>query len=241
MASFAWQPIRYLSLQDYAATLWPFKKPAFLSRVVIHHTYRPTQVDWQGRRTMDVLGRFYRAKGWPSGPHLFLAPDGIWGATPLAVPGTHAGVCNKDGIGLEIVGDFDRHTWDVGLRERVYSLVVLLLQWLGTTEAYLRGHRECLPNKSCPGTAIGMDLVRSDVQQRLFDRHFVVGVPAANIRLYPRANSLILGKALSGDVLPGHRVLGQAVNPGLPDWARVRLPDGRLGHIYAPLGRWEAV
>lgn len=238
--AFAWQTRYYPTRLEYQAALLPFAVPSWIKKVTIHHTYKPTQADWRGRRTMDVLERYYRAKGWPSGPHLFLAPDGIWAGTPLANPGTHAGVCNRDAIGLEIVGDFDGRPWDLGLRERVYMLLVVLLQWAGLTEAQVRGHRECNSPKSCPGTAIGMDIVRSDVRQRLFDRYFTVAVPAANVRLYPRTNSLIIGKASQNRSLPAHPVRGE-LYAGSDRWARVRLTDQTIGHIYAGLGNWSAV
>ena len=238
--AFAWQTTYYPDRIAYQAALCPFAKPAWIHGVTIHHTYRPTVDEWRGARTMDMLSRFYRAKGWSAGPHLFLAPDGIWAGTPLALPGVHAGVCNSTHIGLEIVGDYDQQTWSIGLRARIYDLIVLLLHWIGATEAALRGHRECLPNKSCPGAAIGMDLVRADVRERLFDRRFVVAVPAANVRLYPRTNSLILAKLGHDASVSAHPVIGESVG-GDAHWARVKLSDGRVGHVWAGLGRWEPV
>lgn len=238
--AFLWETRYYPSRLEYAEALRPFAVPSWCKRITLHHTYKPTAADWRGRRTMDVLERYYHAKGWPSGPHLFLAPDGIWAGTPLASPGTHAGICNKDAIGLEIVGDYDDRPWDLGLRERIYMLLVVLLQWLGATEQQVRGHRECNSPKSCPGRAISMDIVRSDLRARLFDRRFTVAVPAANVRMYPRLNSLILGKAKYGDALHAHPVRGDML-AGSDRWARVKLESGALGHIYAGLGNWSAV
>ena len=238
--TFTWQTLYYPTRLEYQQALLPFAVPAFLKRVTIHHTWKPTVDQWRGRRSMDALERFYRLKGWPSGPHLFIAPDGLWAGTPLSTPGTHAGSCNRDSIGIEIVGDYDRQTWDVGLRERVYQILVLLLHWLGATETAIRGHRECLANKSCPGTAIAMDLVRAHVGERLFDRRFIVTTPAANVRLYPRTNSVVVGRAARGANLNAHLVRG-ALFQGSDRWARVQLHDGTRGHIWAGLGYWEMV
>lgn len=236
--AFAWDAIYYPTRLAYEQALLPFAKPNWIQRVVIHHTYKPTVDQWRGQRSMDALERFYRLKGWPSGPHLFVAPDGLWSGTPLALQGTHAGICNANSIGVEIVGDYDSAPWPAQLRERIYQLLVLFLHWIGTTEAAIRGHRECLPNKSCPGRAIGMDLVRSEIKDRLFDRRFVVSVRAANVRMYPRTNSLILGRAPLGTALMGHQVVGAPVERDTR-WARVRLASGAVGHIWAGLGRWE--
>jgi hypothetical protein len=53
--------------------------------------------------------------------------------------------------------------------ELVYGVSVVLLRWkrLGVTTTSVKGHRECLPNKSCPGRAIDMDIVRAELARRL--------------------------------------------------------------------------
>ena len=207
----------------------------------MHHTWKPTQADWRGRRSMDALARFYRVtKQWPSGPHLFLAPDGIWAGTPLAVPGTHAGVCNKHMIGLEIVGDFDHAPWDIGLRERVAALIVLLLHWMGRDERAVKGHRECLKNKSCPGAAIHMDDVRALIRERLFDQRFLVTNPGAIVRAFPYATAPIVRAAPPGLVFPGHAVRGMA-HKGNATWVRVKLPSSLTAYIWSGMGRFEKV
>jgi hypothetical protein len=175
---FSWQIEHWSTVQDFAAHLArhdPAVAP-WAQGLAIHHTYRPLPLQWQGRRSMEALGDFYEGKGWSAGPHLFLcsgAPDarndGIWQGTPLDTPGIHAGTCNAHLWGCEVVGDYDRAPWPAPVADLVYGASGALFRWksLTVTAQSLRGHRECLPNKTCPGAAIDMDLVRAQLAQQL--------------------------------------------------------------------------
>lgn len=172
--SFAWDIHHYSTLQDYLAALLPFKKPSWIKRIVLHHTDIPTRAQWRGLTTMQSLVPFYQGKGWAAGPHLFLAAltpgpftDGIWSGTPLTTPGVHAGACNPDGIGVEIVGNYDHEPWPLAVAELVYGVTIALMQWGDIAPANVLGHRECLPNKTCPGAMIHMDQVRAELRRRL--------------------------------------------------------------------------
>lgn len=168
--AFTWHTTHYPTLHAYLQALLPFKRPAWISGICIHHTYIPTRAQWRGRPTMDNLKFYYERLGWPSGPHLFLAAltraDGIWAGTPLAVPGTHAGKCNSTHIGIEIVGNYDVEPWPAPVSALVYGTVLALMRWGQIPPACVQGHRECLANKSCPGTAINMDHVRRELARR---------------------------------------------------------------------------
>ncbi len=174
MADFAWDIIHYATLADYLRALLPFHKPNWISAITLHHTYRPTRAQWRGLPTMTFLGRYYAQKGWPSGPHLFLAAatqgpftDGIWAGTPLAVPGTHATVCNAHSVGIEVVGDYDAEPWPKPVADLVYSVVVSLMRWGHIPPDQVRGHRECHSQKTCPGSKIDMVHVRAELKRRL--------------------------------------------------------------------------
>lgn len=174
MCVFSWETTHYPSLAAYTAALLPFHKPDWIQAITIHHTAIPTRAQWHGRATMEATKRYYIAKGWSAGPHLFLAeltPDklnnGIWAATPLATPGIHAGACNVDHIGIEVVGAYDVAPWPYEVAELVYATCVTLMRWAKIAPARVQGHRECLPNKSCPGRAIDMNQVRSELARRL--------------------------------------------------------------------------
>jgi len=175
MATFAWEIQHYPDLADYESALLLFTKPSWIKSITIHHTWKPTRGQWAGRRTMESMGEGYARKGWPSGPHLFLAAgtsaDGIWAGTPLAVPGTHAGGCNADHIGVEVVGNYDIEPWPAAVERLVYDVVLLLMRWGNIPAERVHGHRECLPNKSCPGSMINMDSVRKTLENRLVPRY----------------------------------------------------------------------
>lgn len=138
-------------------------------KIVLHHTVKPTPAQWRGYHSMANLARYYRdTMRWPSGPHLFVchgapnpADNGIWQLTPLNAQGTHAGVCNRDGIGIEVVGRYDDAPWPPVTRQLVLATVRALLTWRGLPVSAVVGHRDCGSRKSCPGRAIDLDAVRA--------------------------------------------------------------------------------
>ncbi len=140
------------------------------SRLVLHHTERPTEAEWNGLGTMRAIQRFYASKGWSAGPHIFVAPDGIWLATPMSEIGIHAGLGNGSlaqgwySLGLEMVGNFDRQP-PQGLVWQ-YALAVMgeLSRRLAIPPARLISfHRDYTNAKSCPGWAVNKDWVWSSV------------------------------------------------------------------------------
>ncbi len=172
--AFAWDTIHYPTLNAYLKALLPFHKPTWITGITLHHSLIPTRAQWHGASTMEGTRKYYIAKAWESGPHLFLAAmtpnpsnDGIWAGTPLAHPGTHAGKCNGSHIGVEIVGNYNVEPWPMPVVELVYGVVVALMKWGHITPDRVQGHRECLPNKTCPGSKIDMAHVRSELLRRL--------------------------------------------------------------------------
>jgi hypothetical protein len=152
---------------------------AWAKGVTVHHTDVPTPAQWRGLRSLQGddgkhgLVQFYKDKGWDGGPHLFAcigapnpADDGLWQMTPLNMPGIHAGICNKDHWSIEVVGNYDKSAWPAPVADLVYGAAAALLNWrdLGPV---INGHRECLPNKTCPGKAIQMDAVRAELARRM--------------------------------------------------------------------------
>lgn len=149
---------------------------SWASGVVIHHTWKPTVAQWQGRATMDGIVQYYKNKGWTSAPHLFVVSgspsfdnDGIWQLTPLNMAGTHAGAWNSTHWGIEVVGNYDDVAWSPALRALVVDTTATLLAWRGVPfkTATVLGHRETGSKKSCPGRKIDMYDVRSQIKQQL--------------------------------------------------------------------------
>ena len=144
-----------------------------------HHSWRPLPAQWRGSLTMNALKQDYMTREdgtWDSGPHLFVASgspdpnnDGFWIGTPLSRSGIHAGKCNSDHIGIEIIGDYDYEPWQGRVRDWAYGVGIIILNKLGKSpnKTSVTGHRECLNNKSCPGNAINMDVVRAELSARM--------------------------------------------------------------------------
>ena len=172
------KPIQYKSVAEFEEYLNSMEKPNWVKTLVIHHTWKPVQSDWNGEKTMIGLQNYYKKLGWTAGPHMFVcvgspnpANDGIWILSPLDSPGIHAGDCNSVSWGMEIVGNFDVMPWPATLKTFLYDLFPVLLKKLeakSITLETMKGHRECNSPKTCPGKQINMDLVRSDVQQIMF-------------------------------------------------------------------------
>lgn len=154
----------HLAAHDPAIAAWA-------GGVTIHHTYRPLPSQWRGYDSLVGLRNYYQhTKGWPSGPHLFLcagapnpAHDGIWQLSPLDRPGTHAGACNTSTWGIEVIGDYTHRPWPEAVAALVQEVGTALLRWRGLaiSLATVRGHRECMDGRTCPGDAIDLDAVRA--------------------------------------------------------------------------------
>ena len=137
--------------------------------VVLHHTWSPTIGQWRGAASIDAIAKYYEAKGWDRGPHLFVAvgsqrpsDDGIWQMTPLNLVGIHAGKANSWAWGIEVVGNYDVAPWSPACADMVRATTLALMNWrsIVVSRETLIGHREVPSPKSCPGKMIDMDMVR---------------------------------------------------------------------------------
>lgn len=145
------------------------------NEVVVHHTWKPTIAQWQGERSILGLKRYYEGKGWPAGPHIFVAEDGIWLFTDIYEVGIHAGtgnaVWNKNGkkiggykvagaklesysIGVEVVGNYDNKVWEGETKENALHVIRELKNKLNIDNDKVTFHRDYASYKSCPGRAI---------------------------------------------------------------------------------------
>lgn len=185
-AEFQVQRMYWKTAGDLRKYVRDFRRPAWAEGVTIHHTYRPLAKDWAGSRSIDGLVRYYRNDlGWDRGPHLFLVhgsngQDGIWQLTPLSVTGIHAGACNATHWGIEVVGDFDAAPWPAPLQDLIFDVSDVLLDWAAiqvVDAKTVRGHRECLKNKSCPGKAIDVGAMRTRLAEARIDRPPIVTIP----------------------------------------------------------------
>jgi hypothetical protein len=245
-ATFAWEGRFIDGLDAFRAYVNARPRYAWIRGLTVHHTWSPTIDQWAGLSTLTGTRNYYRdTLGWSAGPHLFIAngtrADGIFIGTPLDTRGIHAGVCNSTHLGMEIVGNYDPAPWPAPLREYVYSIIEIVFHWLNLpVNMYsLRGHRECLPNKTCPGRSIDMNRVRDDMAQRIthpeIAEYMVIG-DGTRLRSSPTVYSGILHILNAGDhVLVTRIVTGQTYRDSQgrssDQWAEMLYG----GYIWLPL------
>lgn len=162
---------RQFTLDTFAAWLASLPRQSWPRGSTYHNTYIPTEAQWQGKATMDGMQASYVAKGWTTGPHIFLAlhspnpaHNGIWVMTPPLYPGTHAGVCNADHFGIEVVGDFHMAPPSAAQQQLLIDVLTVLHRWAKLGPA-LDAHRDCMPGRTCPGDAFYA--LKGTLQQRL--------------------------------------------------------------------------
>ena len=162
-----------LTIEDWKSYIhdynWGNPRP---TRLVLHHTYRPTDDQWRGLRSMRGMQRFYAGKGWSAAPHVYAAPDGIWLFTPLRDIGVHAGSGNGSrqagwySIGLEMVGDFDEQPPSGAVWDNALAVMGGLSIALNIPPSQLISfHRDYTNQKSCPGHAVTKEWVWAEVER----------------------------------------------------------------------------
>lgn len=140
------------------------------SKVVLHHTWRPTVAQWRGLSSMQGMQKYYAGKGWTSAPHIYVGPDGIWLFTPMREIGIHANMGNGSlmagwySIGVEMVGDYDHVRPSGSIWEATKAVLGGLSRRLNIApQQLLSFHREYNNTKSCPGWAVTKDWVIAEV------------------------------------------------------------------------------
>jgi hypothetical protein len=143
------------------------------SRIVLHHTWKPTVAEWRGVASMKGMQNYYRGLGWTAAPHIYVGPDKIWLATPMSEVGIHAGSGNSGywnngkwsySIGLELVGNYDRQRPSGVLWEQAKAVMGELSKRLGIDPQPLIYFHRDFSSKSCPGWAITKEWVWGEVQ-----------------------------------------------------------------------------
>lgn len=137
--------------EDYIGNYYFGTQPA--NKLVIHHTWRPTTEQWQGQTSINGLKGYYEGKGWPAGPHILIAEDGIWLFSPMRKDGIHAAAFNHRTIGIEVVGDYDNQIWKGETKYNALGTIKALMNKLNLNESDILFHRDGSP-KTCPGSAI---------------------------------------------------------------------------------------
>lgn len=145
------------------------------NKIVLHHTYIPNLTQWKGLGSIMAMKKVYEGKKWSTGPHLYIAPEGIWLFSDMAKDGTHAGKGNWLSIGIEMVGDYRFNKPSGMVWELAKYAITTLNKKLGLKVADIKFHRDFMPTE-CPGNAIQKDWVIKELEDYVLlppDRSFI--------------------------------------------------------------------
>lgn len=174
MTDFDAEIIHWKTLEEFTAHLATVPRPAWCQGVTDHNTYIPNERQWAGMDSMRSMMKTYIDKGWSAGPHLYLAAEapnpadqGIWQMTPLSHVGVHAGGCNKDHTGIENVGDFEARPPSPAQWALCVAVNVAICRAWRLPASAILVHRECMPQRTCPGRFFSAEKLRADVNNAL--------------------------------------------------------------------------
>lgn len=121
-----------------------------IDKLVFHHTSSPEDT-WHGSASMLHYYNLYKSRGWKTGPHIFIAPDGIWLFSSIKKQGTHAGrQGNKNSIGIEIVGRyFEKEPTNKQIKYYTSVVTVLLMGKFGLTWEQVYTHKDFEQDNFC--------------------------------------------------------------------------------------------
>ena len=178
-----WKPIVGLSFtadtfDAYCHSLtWNAWRPSF---IVLHNTGSPNLDQRKDGFTAQHIKNFesyYRdQQKWSAGPHLFIDDKQIWVFTPLTMSGVHSPSWNKLALGFEMLGDYDKDSFNSGrglsVRKNAVAAISTLSAILGLEPAGMKLHKEDpLTTHACPGKNVIKAEIITEVQQLMTGRH----------------------------------------------------------------------
>jgi len=151
---------RCLSKKEFEKYIGNKKVVRKIDKIVLHHT-SDTLRQWK-RREVSIIyyKKLYEGKGWKAGPHLFVAPEGIYLFTDINIQGIHANSGNKGSIGVEMIGNYDKILPSGKIWSNTKKVLIILLNKFNLKLKDIHFHREYNPKKSCPGRAISKKWIR---------------------------------------------------------------------------------
>ena len=205
MSAFNWSG-QYRAIAPFCNWIRQQPRYSWIRGVTLHHTDVPSLAQWAGQVSVNGLERYYReTKRWSGGPHLFVASgtaarglyDGVWQGTQLDRQGVHAGDCNEHYLGLEFVGNYEAHPPTTAQKSDLFLVLDAIFDWLGLPVDIntLKGHRECMLERTCPGSAIDLNLLRAELRVMRSGQPapiaYQVAYDGCRFRKNPRLNSPI--------------------------------------------------
>jgi len=159
---------RCLSKKEFAEYIRKKKVTRKIDKIVLHHTW-DTIEQWRREEvSCDYYKKMYKGKGWKAGPHIFVAPEGIWLFTDINIQGRHANQGNKGSIGIEMVGRYDEKLPSGKILENTRAVLKVLLKKFDLLPKDIHFHREYNPQKSCPGKVINKQWVKKELKKEAF-------------------------------------------------------------------------
>jgi len=209
-----------VTLEELDTYLDELMMPRRIDEVIIHHTWKPTAADYNGKSTIAAVRRYHMdVRGWSdNGYHVMVAPNGdLWLCRPMERSGAHTLGRNAHSIGLSYVANFDVDRpeeydgWNVGIA----ATAKILLERFDLPVQNIRFHNE-FAAKSCPGDNIDIEDYRAQVQEYLGG-----GAPEVKVVLYPPTPEYpygtvvpcdpeVTGGVTRGDVTPLAEAMGFA-------------------------------
>lgn len=121
-----------------------------INKLIFHHTSSPVET-WKASGSMLHYFNLYNSRGWKAGPHIFVAPDGIWLFTPINKQGRHAGKDgNKGSIGIEIVGRyFDKLPDNPEILKNLAVVTQALMYRFFLDKNHVTNHKHVRPDSHC--------------------------------------------------------------------------------------------
>lgn len=239
------------SFGEYLKTL---KKPEWVTKICLHHCGEPNLAQRPNGFTIQHIQNmksFYQGLKWTRGPHLFIDDDQVFGMTPLSEQGIHAPDFNRNAIGIEVLGDYDREDPKSGRGGdcwwTTFKTVRVLTDWLGLPidKDHIVFHRECkvtqrTSRKSCPGTKVDKEWVLEGVKEanphslKLIKQMFGVDNPVAAQKNFQSVAQILRQKGYSDtEITTNLRREGKNFF-WLDDHLEFAYYDSKLGATMAP-------
>lgn len=149
------------------------------NRVFLHHTWKPTPETWHGYDTILGMKAYYEQQiwtdldgqvyeGWTVGPHIFVAPDGIWLFSDLRYDGVGVYGHNYRSRHIEMVGNYDYQLPSGSILDDTVAVLGILHERLGLSIEDLAFHRD-FSTKTCPGLAVQKPWIKTMVREWIAD------------------------------------------------------------------------